>query len=123
MTVQSATESQPATTLPSKRKSEKSKARRRGSIARLGDRKFKLTVYVRATSEGKRVYFKQVVHGTKEVADRRLSAILDDIANGRTPTRVVPEPEPVAAPVLVGETLDRWLTHKRASRKVRARTV
>jgi integrase len=102
---------------------EKSKARRRGSIERLGDRKFKLTVYTGITAEGKRVYFKQVVHGTKEMAERRLSAILDDIANGRTPTRTVPEPEPVVATVVVGETLDRWVRHKRASRKVRARTV
>jgi integrase len=102
---------------------EKPKARRRGSIERLGDRKFKLTVYVGATAEGKRVYFKQVVHGTKEVADRRLSAILDDIANGRTPTRTVPEPKPVVAPVLLDETLDRWLKHKSGNRKARARTI
>ena len=103
---------------------EEKAVRRRGyEPKRLGKRKFKLKAYCGVTETGKRVYFSQVYHGTSDGANARLREILEDISNGRMPTRTLPEPEREVAPVLVSEVLERWLKHKSNSHKARPRTV
>ncbi len=61
--------------------------------------------------------------GTSSQATKRLNELTLDIDNGIMPTRAVPEPEVKPAPVLLGETLDRWLKHKSIGRKARPRTI
>ncbi len=39
------------------------------------------------------------------------------------PTRTIPEPEPVIAPVLLSEVLEKWLKQKAENRKTRVRTL
>lgn len=102
----------------------KAKVRRDGSIIRKGDRKFLLRAYRGTTADGKRVYFTQVFKGSAEDAQKRLQEIHRDISNGIVPTRTIPEPEkPQQAPATLGDTLDRWLKHKTATRKARTRTI
>lgn len=102
---------------------KKPKVRRDGSITRKGERKFLLRAYCGITPNGKRRYFTQVFKGTSDDALKRLQEILTDISNGITPSKALPEPEARPAPVLVGETLDRWLKHKANGRKARPRTI
>src|SRR5690242_5202691 len=97
----------------------KRKVRRNGSIIRKGDRKFLLRAYRGITTNGKRVYFTQVFKGTAEDAQKRLQEILTEISNGVTPTKELPDPIAPPAPVLLGETLDRWLKHKSSGHKAR----
>lgn len=86
-------------------------------------KKYKLTIYTGRTAAGKRVYFNQVFRGTSSQAEARLRKLATDIDAGLMPTRVLPEPVVEPEPLALRNVLDQWVKHKRASRKVRARTV
>ncbi|CAN5547249.1 tyrosine-type recombinase/integrase [soil metagenome] len=103
---------------------KKPKARRDGSISTITEgKKYKLTIYCGRTESGKRTYFRQVFRGTSTQANKRLAKLALDVSNGIMPTKVLPELEVKPAPVLLGETLDRWLKHKSNGRKARPRTI
>jgi integrase len=107
-----------------KQRSPEPKVRRDGSIKTLIDgKKYKLRIYCGTTSSGKRHYFSQVFRGTAGQASVRLQELALNIDKGIIPSRIVPEPEPVVAPVLLSEVLEKWLTQKIKNRKTRPRTL
>lgn len=86
-------------------------------------KKYKLRIYCGTTEAGERRYFAQTFRGTAGQAERRLREIATSIDQGIIPSRTIPDTEPVVAPVLLSEVLDRWLRHKSDNRKARPRTI
>lgn len=89
-------------------------SRRSGHVARRGDRKWQVRIYVGTHPDtGKRIYRAKTVHGTKKDADEYLREQLRQRDRGLLV-------EPARMPL--GEYLDRWLRDDVAPR-VRPRTL
>jgi integrase len=84
----------------------------RGHIQQRGESSWRVKVFVGRDAMGVRRYVEQTVRGTRREAERELSRLLVEVDEGR---------HAAAAPITVGELLDRWLDVKR--RLVEPKTI
>lgn len=84
----------------------------RGHIQQRGKNSWRIKAYVGRDAADTKRYVERTMRGTKREAERELARVVVEIDEGR---------HAAAAPMLLGELLDRWLEVKR--RTVEARTV
>jgi len=88
------------------------KTRRRGHVERIGADRWRIRWYVGRGVDGRRLYQRRTLTGTKQAAERELAEALKRAEGG-----FIESDRTVAT--LVAE----WLKSKETSRKVRARTA
>lgn len=84
----------------------------RGHPQQRGDDRWRLKVFLGRSPDGNRRYLERTVHGTRREAERALARLVVKVDDGR---------HVAAAPMTVGELLDRWLSLKAST--VEATTV
>lgn len=84
----------------------------RGLIQQRGKQSWRIRVYIGRDARGTKRYVARTVRGTKRDAERELARLLVEVDDGR---------HAAAAPMTLGELLDRWLAMKRLA--VEPRTV
>ncbi len=75
----------------------------RGHLQQRSRDTWRLKVYVGRSADGKRRYLERTVHGSRREAERELARLVVEVDEGR---------HVAAAPMTVGELLDRWLDLK-----------
>jgi integrase len=75
----------------------------RGHLQQRGDDQWRLKVFLGRSPDGKRRYLERTVRGTRREAERALVRLVVEVDEGR---------HVAAAPMTVGELVDRWLALK-----------
>ena len=88
------------------------KTRRRGHVERIGPDRWRIRWYVGRAVDGRRLYQRRTLTGTKQAAERELAEALKRAEGGFV------ESDRTVATLVV-----EWLQSKETSRKVRARTL
>jgi integrase len=99
--------------LISSESSRRVKTRRRGVVERLGPDRWSIRWFVGRSTDGKRLYQRRALTGTKRAAERELAVELRRVEGGYM------DPGDLTVESLIGE----WLAAKEVSRKVTARTL
>jgi integrase len=84
----------------------------RGHLQHRGGDAWRIKVYLGRSPDGRRRYLERTVRGSRRDAERKLSRLVVEVDGGR---------HAAAAPMQLGELLDRWLEVKRSS--VAPRTI
>lgn len=88
------------------------KTRRRGQVERVGSDRWRIRWYVGLAPDGRRLYQRRTITGTKQAAERELAEAIKRVEGGL-----------IESDRTVATLIAEWLESKATSRKVTARTL